>query len=182
MPVRVLNFLFPVAVFLCCCDRGFILLCVQDSKSEFYQKWILSSSYYKGLQSEHQEGRQESCLSVTAEHSTPKVLPSQSSKYCKSAGVMSSTTPAEAGDMQEPHVHFYQHKRQLLQQTPCCSKQQKWVKILQMGQMTINFFWSTSHLRLVDMSHTVLHICKSNISLETTILWGSVCPWWVWVP
>lgn len=75
MPVEVLNFSFPTAVFLCCCDRGFILLCVQDSKSEF-----LSSSYYKYLQREHQEGRQESCLSVTAKQSTPKVLPRQSSK------------------------------------------------------------------------------------------------------
>lgn len=99
MPVGVLNFPFPVAVFLCCCDRDFILLCLQDSKSEF-----LSSSYYKGLQREYQEGRQESCLSVTAEHSTHKVLPIQSSKYCKSAGVMSSMTPAEAGDVQEPHM------------------------------------------------------------------------------
>lgn len=75
MPVGVPNFSFPTAVFLCCCDRGFILLCVQDSKSE-----LLRSSYYKCLKREHQEGRQESCLSVTAEHSTPEVLPRQSSK------------------------------------------------------------------------------------------------------
>lgn len=81
MPVRVLNFSFPVAVFSCCCYRGFIFLCVQDSKSEF-----LSSSYYKGLQREHQEGKQESCLSVTAifsyrqchRTSVPKALPCQS--------------------------------------------------------------------------------------------------------
>lgn len=88
------EFLIP-----CCSDRGFIHLGVQDSKGEF-----LSSSYYKDLHRDRHEGGQESRLSVTAEHSTPPVLPSQPSKYCKNAGVMSYTSPAEAADMQEPHM------------------------------------------------------------------------------
>lgn len=38
------------AEFLCCCDRDFILLYMEDSKNEF-----LSSSYYKGLHRDHQK-------------------------------------------------------------------------------------------------------------------------------
>lgn len=104
MPVGGLNFSFPVAVFLCCCYRGFILLCVQDSKSEFF-----SSSYYKGLQREHQEGRQESCLSVTAIFSYRQCdrtfCPQSPSKpvfnILQEHRSEELWDPAEAGDMQE---------------------------------------------------------------------------------
>lgn len=106
---------------------------------------------------------------MVVEYFSAKVLRSQPFKYCKNTGNDKLQDTCWGRQHAETtHVQLYQHKEQLLWQTPRCSKQQRQVKVVQMGKREKQFFLKYFMLlRLLDLSNIVLRIYKPKIFLET---------------
>lgn len=161
-----LNFSFPLAVFLHCCDRGFILLCLQDSEVEF-----LSSPCYKDLHKDNSEGK------------------SQLQKCLNSTWIFCCQSPSKSAFKVLQEHREWQATRYLLRQATCrnhtCAvtpaqratalTNTTLFKAAETGescpdgkrekqQLFLKYFVL---LRLLDLSNIVLRIYKPKIFLET---------------